>query len=229
MTQHEDDSISIPAPPPPVPCKTPHELKDRMIADYTSKAGLFGMPTDPTEIERLVTRDLNYVAGYHRDETPIEVKPKAADEIAEERREKRERAQARLDEDTEGKAKILPPTARPRDWGPMLDLPPSVGASERWKLAKGRLTRIMNGASDPKRHPDGTYDLISMTRTCGYPEGAADFLAAWISFDFRGVWQTRNHNPFYGLSHRDASLKFVRVVEDICDRSSVRFGNWFAK
>lgn len=223
--EHEDDSIQI-ATPAPVPCKTPHELKDRMLADYHGKAGAFGMPTDPGEIERLVTHDLNLVAGFHRDEHLVE-KTKTADEVTEERRAKRAIAQAQLDERTEGAAKILPPTARPRNWGPMLDLPPDVALSERWMLAQQRLMRVMDGAGEPTRHADGTYDFVSMTRTCGYPEGAADFLSVWMSFDFRAVWQTRKHNPFYGMSHRDASLKFVRLVEDICDRSSVRFGSWF--
>lgn len=226
MTQYEDDSIQIPAPPAPVPCKTPHELKDRMLADYHGKAGAFGMPTDPGEIERLVTRDLNLVAGFHRDEH-LRPSEKSADEVSEEKRKKREIAQTTIAEKTEGAVKILPPSAKPREWGPMLDLPPEVALSERWALAKGRLVRVMDGAGEPTRHADGTYDLLAMTRTCGFPEGAADFLSVWLSFDFRAVWQTRKHNPFYGMSHRDASLKFVRLVEDICDRSTCRFGSWF--
>lgn len=222
---HADDSIELPLPPAPVPCSSPHELKARMLADYHGKAGAFGMPTDPLAIERLVVHDLNLVAGYKRDEAPL---PAPTEPTAEERQAKRDRAQAQLAEDSQGKAVILPPSSKPRDMGPMLDLPPSVAFSERWLLARGRLNRIMEGAGPPQRHPDGTLDVRSMALTANYPRGAARFIEDWLSFDFRGVWQTRNHNPFYGMSHRDASLKFVARAMDICDSSTgTSMGQWF--
>lgn len=219
-----DDSITVDVGPAPVPCASPQELKARMLEDYTRKAGTFGLPSDSTEIERLVLSDLRLADAFRRDEGPApERQAPSADDIA----KSRAAAQARLAEKTKGQGS-LSVGQQATDWGPTLNLPASVGASERWMLAKGRMRRVMDGASPPLRHPDGTYDFKSMTATCGYPAGAFAFLSLWFSFDLRGLVQTRRHNPFFGLSHRDASLKFVRMTEDICDASTgTSMGPWF--
>jgi hypothetical protein len=219
-----DDSITIDVGPAPVPCSSPHELKARMLEDYTRKAGTFGLPSEPAAIERLVLHDLRLADAFHRDEGPLPEKAApSADDIA----KRRAAAQAAVAEQTKGQG-ALTVGAAPTDWGPTLDLPASVGLSERWMLAKGRIRRVMEGASPPIKHPDGSYDFKSMTATCGYPDGAFEFLALWFSFDLRGLVQTRRHNPFFGLSHREASLKFVRLTEDICDRSTgTSMGSWF--
>jgi hypothetical protein len=196
-----------------------------MLADYHGKAGIGGMPTEPQAIERLVMNDLALVSGYQRDERPL---PAPRPVSAEDKQAKRDRAQAQLLEDSEGKSKILNPSQTPRNWGPMLDLPPEVETSERWSLARGRLNRIMEGAGMPVRHMDGTLDPRTMAATANYPKGAERFITMWIDFDFRGVWQTRNYNPFYGMSKRDASLKFVAEVMNICDGSTgTSMGQWF--
>jgi hypothetical protein len=119
--------------------------------------------------------------------------------------------------------------ARPGGFVPALDLPPEIEQSEKWALARGRLARICEGAAlTPTRHPDGSLNFRGMTSTCNYPAGAYDLLSHWFSFDLRYAWQTRKHNPFYGMSKRDASLKFVRLAMDVCDRSSsTSMGSWF--
>lgn len=220
----QDDSVTIDVGPAPVPCASPHELKARMLEDYTAKAGLPGMPREPEAIERLVLHDLHLADAFHRDEGP---QTKGPTPTAQDFAANRAKANAAIAEQTNGKGSLHVGQA-PTEWGPTLDLPRSVGMSERWMLAKGRLRRIMEGASPPIRHPDGSYDFKSMTATCGYPAGAYEFLSNWFSFDLRGLVQTRKHNPFFGLTHREASLKFVRLAEDICDRSTATsLGQWF--
>ncbi len=220
-----DDSIQIPLPPPPVRITDPHVLKARMLEDYTSKAGTFGLPSDPLALERLVLLDLTLADNFTREEGPPVLGPAPTED---DRAKKRAAAQAQLAEDSDGTSKILAAQDHPREWGPTLNLPPSVGLSERWMLAKGRLDRIMDGAGEIRRYPDGSYDFRAMTATCGVPGLAYEFLALWFSFDLRDAVQTRRHNPFWDMSHRDASLKFVRLVEDICDRSSgTSMGPWF--
>jgi hypothetical protein len=195
-----------------------------MLEDYTSKAGTFGLPSDPQAIERLVLHDLAIHEAFQREEGSSKKGPAPTQEDFAASRAK---AAAAVAESTQGRGSLDVGHA-PTEWGPTLDLPVSVGGSERWMLAKGRIRRVMEGASAPVRHPDGSYDFRSMTATCGYPIGAYEFLANWFSFDLRGLVQTRKHNPFFGLSHRDASLKFVRLTEDICDRSaSTSMGPWF--
>lgn len=219
-----DDSITIDVGPAPVPCSSPHELKARMLEDYTAKRGTFGLPTEPAAIERLVLHDLQLADAFRRDEGPPPERPTpTAEDVA----KRRAKAQAAVAEQTAGQGQLTVGAA-PTEWGPTLDLPPSIGLSERWMLAKGRIRRVMEGASLPIKHPDGSYDFRSMTATCNYPDGAYAFLSLWFSFDLRGLVQTRKHNPFFGLSHREASLKFVRLTEDICDASSsTSMGSWF--
>jgi hypothetical protein len=218
-----DDSITVDVGPAPIPCSSPLELKARMMEDYTSKAGTFGLPKEPSEIERLVLHDLRLADAFRRDEGPV---PERVAPSAEDIAKRRLAAQVAVAEQTGGNGALVMGAA-PTEWGPTLDLPPSIAMSERWSLAKGRLVRIMDGASEPVRR-GGAYDFRAMTATCGYPAGAYAFLSLWFSFDLRGAVQTRRHNPFYGLSHRDASLKFVRLVEDICDQSTgTSMGSWF--
>jgi hypothetical protein len=221
-----NDSIEIAAPPRPVPLTDPHELKGRMLEDYTRKAGTFGLPRESVEIEKLVLHDLELAAAFRRDEGPAPA-PKAPDpEAAARRRRAAEQAAATAARSRTGSE--IQYTA-PREWGPVLDLPPDVENSDQWSHAKGRLRRISTGSSLPIKHPDGSYDFRSMTATCEYPEGAYEFLNNWFSLDFRYVWETRKHNPFYGLTHREASLKFVRLAMNICDRSSGVLGGWWIK
>lgn len=216
----ENDSLDVARGPTLTPVIDPHELKDRTLRDYTRNAGVMGMPTDAADIERLVLADLQLADGFKRDEKPLrEAKKESAEERAERHRRTGEQIAGLTD------ATVIY-DQRPQEWGPRLDLPKDIGLSEKWMLAKGRMLRVMEGASLPIKHPDGTLDFKSMTATCGYPQGAYDYLSHWFSLDMRNVFETRNHNPYFGMSHRDASLKFVAETMNICDRSSGRFGPW---
>jgi hypothetical protein len=214
------EPFEIPTLPALVPLRSAHELKERTLRDYSRNAGLPGMPSDPAAIERLVMADLNLSDAYEREEGPPVAR---APESAEARDTRQEADRYRIEHETG--AQLV--REKPGHVGPALDLPPEIESSERWALARGRLARIMEGASLSTRHPDGSLDFRSMTSTCNYPAGAYELLTNWFSFDLRYAWQTRRHNPFYGMSHRDASLKFVRLATDICDRSSVVLGTWF--
>ena len=214
------DSIEVARPSAPVPLTDPHELKDATVRDYTRNAGLFGMPTDPAAIERLATADLNLAAAFHRDELPRAVPRK---ESSEERRERQQRSNDAIKAQTQ--ATVVRDV--PQELGPRLDLPPEIGMSEKWLLAKGRMVRVLEGRSAPRYFPDGTPDFKGMTTTCGYPRGAYEFLCNWFSLDCRALFETRRHNPYFGMSHRDASLKFVADTMDICDRSTGLWGSWF--
>lgn len=224
MTQ-QDDSVTIDVGPAPVPCSSPHELKARMLEDYTNRAGLPGMPREPEAIERLVLHDLALADAFNREEGPQRKGPvpTQADYAA-----KRAKASAAVAEQTDGKGSLHVGGA-PTEWGPTLDLPPEIENSEKWLLAKGRIARVMQGASpNVRRFPDGTLDLKGMTKDANYPAGAERYLSNWIDMDFRYAWITREYNRYYGMSHRDASLKFVADTMAICDSSTgTSMGTWF--
>jgi hypothetical protein len=224
-----DDSLTIPAPPPLVPLTSAHDLKDRTMRDYTRNAGLPGMPSDPREIEKLVQADLQLAENFERAEGPSIVEKQKPVESAEERAERMRVERFRLENLVNDPNTRVTRQAAQR-LGPALDLPPELENSPKWAHALGRMRRVIEGASAPLRHPDGTPDFRSMTIGCGYPAGAYDWLSDWLSFDMREVWATRKHNPFFGMSRRDASLKFVARTMDICDRSSsTSMGGWWVK
>ena len=188
-----------------------------MAVMLTARAA--GMPADAAGIERLAKDDLRLADAYKRDTAegmaPTEAQraaAKAASQAA-----AAEQAKADGVEITKGKA---------RELGPQFDLPAEYGTSDRWRLAKGRLARIISGAGMPSRRVDGSFDFAAMTATCEIPALAYRYLCAWFNFDLRYLPQTARHNPFYGMSSRDASLKLAREVEDICDASSGRLGPW---
>lgn len=213
MSEVDDGPPMVaPALPPMRPITDPRVLRDRTVADYMRNMGAPGMPATPDGIEALAVADLNLSDAFRRDEpAPLPRKPMDPAE-----------AQARADEAVAAKVRETGAevTRAPRDLGPQFDLPPEYGASERWQAAKYRLAMIMRGASPPIRRPDGSFDFRSMTATCEAPALAYKFLCHWFDHDLRYVAQTQRHNPYFGLSNRDASLKLARLVEDLCDQST---------
>lgn len=205
-----------------VPITDPLALRDRTVRDYARAMGTPGMPSTSAGIEALAKADLHLSDAYHRD-TPTGMAPTASQQAAA-AEAKRETAEERA---RELGAEIVRGGQPATEFGPQVDLPPEYGASERWRLAKGRLARICAGAGAPRRHPDGSFDFAAMTSTCVMPRLAYRYLAAWFNFDLRHVPQTARHNPFYGMPAREASLRLSREVEDICDASTGRLGPWF--
>ena len=196
------------------------QLRERTIRDYARNMGAPGMPSTIEEIERLAVADLVLSDAVTRD-APAHIPPTAA-QVAEAKVARRQT----LAEEQRAKGVELTNEA-PRELGPQFDLPPEFGTSDRWGHAKGRLAAIVAGAGAPKRFASGAFDFRSMTSTCACPDLAYRFLAAWCDFDLRYVAQTAKHNPFFGMSSRDASLKLARVVEDLCDASTGRLGQWW--
>lgn len=218
------DSLEIAAPPELVPLKSAQELKDRTMRDYMRNAGLPGMPSDPREIERLVNADLNLADNYEREEGPPEVKPEESrEEQAENRRLKDFKLNNLLPDNTQ-----IVRNVQSQVFSDFLDLPPEIENSEKWRLARGRMVRIMEGASAAPRTADGRLDFRAMTSTCNYPRGAYELISDMFSFEYRYEYITRKHNPFFGMSKRDASLQFVARAMNICDRSTgTSMGQWF--
>lgn len=98
--------------------------------------------------------------------------------------------------------------------------------SERWGYAVARVRRILEGSGGASTFEQGT-------KNATMPKLAKEFS------DLYGYWLTMfappppmgtvDPNPFRGLSAKDASRKFIRLVEDICDRSTGVLGSWYVK
>ena len=104
------------------------------------------------------------------------------------------------------------------------DRPQNV--SERWGYATMRITRILEGAGRAAT-------IEASVKDAQIPALAKKFADLWGWFQTFGgpppPLGRVDPNPFRGLSPKDASRKFMRLVEDICDQSTGVLGSWYVK
>ena len=101
----------------------------------------------------------------------------------------------------------------------MTALPPKTRAA-----ATARITRILQGSH-------GT-TLTDAVKTSEVPRLAKEFLDVYAQYMLRGKpapLTGTDHNRFRGKSDKDAARLFMRLTEDICDRSTREMGGWFVK
>jgi hypothetical protein len=97
--------------------------------------------------------------------------------------------------------------------------------SERWGYAVARINRILEGAARAN-------NIKAAANGAEYPELATRFAELWSYYLTRTKSppsKGSDHNPFRRLSDRDASRKFIRMTEDICDASTGKLGAWYVK
>lgn len=105
-----------------------------------------------------------------------------------------------------------------------LDASPQA-TSERWGFATARLYRILEGVGKSS-------NFVTAVKNAEYPalaQAAAELWMHWLTRGMPAPSLGVDHNPFRGLSNRDASRVFMRLVEDICDRSTGVLGPWYTK
>lgn len=92
--------------------------------------------------------------------------------------------------------------------------------SSRWGAAVARIQLILEHAGRG----------ATIGAAVDHATRAKEFAETWSHFMTRAgaAPSGRDHNPFRGMSDRDASRAFMRAVEDICDRSTGEFGSWHA-
>lgn len=214
-----EDATTFAPIPESRPLKDPRAAKDQLLRGWSALKGTMGLPSSGADLERLAVHDLRVHDAVKRDDpAPLP----AAVESAEERAA-RQKAFAAEQAATTGA--VITHAPRGPQLVPVLDLPPHL-VSSRWPFALGRLKRILEGAS-PAFAADGSIDWRATCSTCGDPKRAYEYMDLKSWFDFRLTPQTRRHNPFFGMSSRDAGLKFQAEVENLCDRSSGRLGPWW--
>lgn len=202
-----------------VPLSDPRAAKDQLLRGWKPLEGQFGLPSGGDALERLATHDLLVHDAVKRDDGSA---PRVNPESPEDRRARQAEFAARAAE----QSGVVVAHQAPRfAIVPVLDLPPHL-VSPRWPYALGRLARILEGAT-PTFTADGAIDWRATTATCGHPRLAYAYMDLRMYFDFRLVPQTQRHNPFWGMSARDAGLKFQAEVENICDRSTGTMHQWW--
>lgn len=95
----------------------------------------------------------------------------------------------------------------------------------RWPYAVMRIKRILEGVARSSSIVDAVNGAEYKALAKEYAETYAYYLTRTRPAPSKGT----DHNPFRHLSDFDAFKRFVRCVEDICDRSTGKLGSWFTK
>lgn len=209
-------TIRVPALAAP---ESPSDLREGMIAEEITIAQRAGVNLDRRTAEKWIASDLALSDAVARESTPAWAKRIDAEAKAQAAAD-----QARRLADELGKRGAAVPDA---DAGYSVRKSKLIHAASMpdstWSLAKGRIARIL---SDRTEHPD----IMVATSTCVAPGLAREVVAlqAFImdSLEGRhtGKWRPQRPgdepNPFHGLKPDDFGRKFMRMIEDICDRST---------
>jgi hypothetical protein len=97
--------------------------------------------------------------------------------------------------------------------------------SARWGAAVARIARILEGCAK-------STSLVAAVEGAELGQLATEYFEVYSNYPRRHQPPPpsgNDRNPFRGLSDKDASRKFMRLVEDICDRSTGKLGSWYVK
>lgn len=199
-----------------IPPRSPQELREWTVEDYSVMNQAMGLPADREAVERMAVRDLELYDAVMRERTSTAPTP-SAEAVAEQRASRQERVDA--------KAAEKGATIQRRDttWRvPNKIEHAKAMPGSRWSYAMGRLKRILDGATN---HPDP----MVATSTCEIPALAREVfrIQAWVFTRRVPPRPQDEQNPFYGLSEADYVRVLQRRIEDVCDLSSGRLGPWW--
>lgn len=186
-------------------------LKERTVRDYKRWAERVGRSVDADTLERQAVADLELADAFDRGAVAPSSKPNP------------EKVQAKretlAEQASEHGAEIVTGKTIKRE---LAALHAKARPGSKWSYAMGRLARILQRPALPSREP---------WKDCEIPALAKKVyrLQAFVALDPMRTQERVGGevNPFYGLSDRDFSRKFRRLIEDICDESVGRLGHWY--
>lgn len=197
---------------PLVPLTDPLEIRDATVRDYVRNAVRMGYRPDVEAISRLAVADLILVDNAKR-----EAKRAAPAANTNKAKRKREDVLAKAQQET---GVTIRAGGAKRTSASILNVPAHM-ANARWTYACARIMRILQGTTKKGSLEDAVKDAQ-------IPALAREYADLYINY-FLLRNRIDKNNPFLGLNDRDASRKFMRLVENICDRSTGVLGGWFVK
>ena len=113
---------------------------------------------------------------------------------------------------------------------PVLDVRPTSKRHPWWYAnACARIARILEGAKPTYGAFSRDYAVESACQSAAHPKCARWYMETWAYFLTRQRPAPINkidHNPFRGMSDRDAYAKWYTLVEKICEASTGKLGPW---
>lgn len=195
------------------------ELRQAVVQDYKRNAERAGQTPDMNAIEAQVLKDLAMVDMYDAEQAS---KP-ARVPVKKERDIRTDELTAEIEANNLKVYVKDDPTDKPGDM--ICDATPK---SERAVRMFGRIKQILRPRGDIGAMARRGNTIAESTIECTDPELALEFLELWTWYmPLRMLASSKN--KFYWLNDGDAAKLFIRGLEDICDRSTGRFGPWWVK
>lgn len=202
---------------------SPPEKRERLVASYVRTYGAQGIQVDTAALEKAVVADCELVdaadragelrGGGVKDPSPSQPRQ---DVLAEAQRA----TGTRLTRDR-GPGEESPHRYKPA----VLHQPPQL-RSPRYAAAVARIRRIIEGIA-----PAVTF--AAAVKGAEYPELAHSYLELYAFYMTRSrpapPFGRPDHNPFRGLSDRDAARLWEAKLYEICDRSTGVLNHWYVK
>jgi hypothetical protein len=188
----------------------PHWVKGTLMEDYSKAVRSHGAEVDSRALERIVNQDLAQADAVLREAKPAPVKDEAP--AAHERFRSDDRA-ADMAQETGAKfwRRPIPAQEAPKK-DRLLDTP-LRRMDAKWQAAWNRLGQLVKPKS-----------MFRPSREIDYEGGdlARDFILTFQDYQ-------RGKGEYAGLRLDDQQRVLRRKIEDICDRSTGRFGPWWVK
>lgn len=201
---------------------TPQALREKLVAYYMRAYTRAYGHADRASIERKVVADLEYVEAVKGAARATRPAPARVARPPAERPNVLERSD--IDPSLKGlKLTKDDPNVR-YYYCSVLDGNPQL-VSEQWGAAVARIKRILEGTG-------GSAVFSQAVTNATMPKLAARVIEVWSFYKNRGrpaPARGVDHNPFRGLSNRDAFRMYQRLMMDICDRSTGVLGSWYVK
>lgn len=187
------------------PQLTPQQKRDVLVASYLDSYRRAGMQVTADQVTRQVIADCELVdaadrAGELRGPGTPSSKPK---------RKRRVNELERATQETG--VRVMDRRDAPVIWRPSFMFKNPQQVSDRWGFAVARIARITE----------------SGTEHGALAELAREYKATYARFLLRN--RGLRDDAFAGLNDRDSARKFMRIVEDICDRSTGVLGSWYTR
>lgn len=214
---------------------SPQVKRERLVRSYQDSYRRLGADPAPEDLEKLVISDLELVDAAERAGEIQHSAPSSTpeDELIREGRDRvvpGRKTAREIVADDKLELRYDAENGRPIQTS-VFDGDPS---DAEWRLARGRIRRIAEGATSKRvgTDPDGRPMYATDWSTAGHPQLAKEMNEVTAFYLLRHqipIVGKTSHNPFLGLSEVDAARMLRRKTIDICNRSTGKLGPWYVK
>jgi hypothetical protein len=197
------------------PVTDPLEVKNLAVREYVEKARRAGVEPDMPAIEAFAQREVEIADAYSSHHPPGDVRSPTVS------REDHPDPVAELAQKERVDLRNVSGQQRQKE--------PNIGAvnprsvSLRFEAAAKRIAQILAaGVGETK-----VSDFRKAIAATEMPKLAQEYMEGFTHYTLRH--RQSRFNPFAGMSDADASRKWLRMIEDICDRSTGKLGPWWVK